>query len=40
MFSDQISGSSAVFGGVMKGAGSFFSNIKDMSNKVVQSVAG
>ncbi|CAB3989806.1 cyclin-G-associated kinase-like [Paramuricea clavata] len=37
---DQAGGSSAVFGGVVKGAGTFFSNIKDMSNKVVQSVAG
>ena len=38
--SDQAGGSAAVFGGVVKGAGTFFSNIKDMSSKVVQSVAG
>ena len=34
------SGNSALLGGVVKGANSFFSNIKDMSNKVMQSVAG
>lgn len=34
------SGNSAILGGVVKGANSFFSNIKDMSNKVMQSVAG
>ncbi|XP_046839155.1 cyclin-G-associated kinase-like isoform X2 [Xenia sp. Carnegie-2017] len=33
-------GRNAMFGGVVKGAGTIFSNIKDMSNKVVQSVAG
>ena len=38
--SDQAGSGAAVFGGVVKGAGTFFSNIKDMSNKVVQSVAG
>lgn len=34
------SGNSALLGGVVKGANSLFSNIKDMSNKVMQSVAG
>ena len=36
------SGSSSLLGlgGVVKGANSLFSNIKDMSNKVMQSVAG
>ena len=38
--SDQAGSGAAVFGGVVKGAGTFFSSIKDMSNKVVQSVAG
>ncbi|KAL9950314.1 hypothetical protein ACROYT_G042795 [Oculina patagonica] len=33
-------GNSALLGGVVKGANSLFSNIKDMSNKVMQSVAG
>lgn len=34
------SGNSALLGGVVKGANSLFSNIKDMSSKVMQSVAG
>lgn len=37
--SPASSGSSTLLG-VVKGANSFFSNIKDMSNKVMQSVAG
>lgn len=33
-------GSSAILGNVVKGAGFLFNNIKDVSSKVVQSVAG
>eukprot|EP00795_Rhopilema_esculentum_P004222 gene4222-20410_t len=33
-------GGSAIFGNVVKGAGFLFNNIKDVSSKVVQSVAG
>ena len=39
-FLDSPVAGNAVFGGVVKGAGNFFSNIKDMSSKMVQSVAG
>ena len=33
-------GGSAILGNVVKGAGFLFNNIKDVSSKVVQSVAG
>ena len=33
-------GSSALLGGVVKGAGTLFSSLKDASSKVMQSVAG
>jgi hypothetical protein len=41
--SNSISGSqggSVLLGGVMKGANSLFTNIKGISNKAIQSVAG
>eukprot|EP00794_Sanderia_malayensis_P008283 gene8283-9167_t len=36
----NVLGGSAILGNVVKGAGTLFSNIKDASSKVVQSVAG
>ncbi len=38
--SGNVMGGSAIFGNVVKGAGVLFNNIKDVSSKVVQSVAG
>lgn len=38
--SGNAMGGSAILGNVVKGAGALFSNIKDVSSKVVQSVAG
>ena len=38
--SGNAMGGSAILGNVVKGAGFLFNNIKDVSSKVVQSVAG
>ena len=40
MAANQGSGGSVLLGGVMKGANSLFTNIKGISSKAIQSVAG